>query len=78
MEVKRNVGIPTSLISFLLDIREEGKYNMMFDSRKIINLYLKSDECDVAGAKFLIDEDNKVIFKNYLAAQGELLKYFKL
>lgn len=75
MEVKHNIDVPNSLIAFLLDIREERKYNMMLDSRKIIDLYLKSDECDKAGVKFLIGEDNKTIFNNYLAAQGELLKY---
>ncbi|KKE78121.1 hypothetical protein DTX80_17480 [Bacilli bacterium] len=69
-----NVKVPHSLISFLLDIREERKYNMMLHSRDIINDYLKSDNCDEEGRNFLF-ENNQFNLKNYISAQRELMTY---
>jgi len=75
--MKNNTEVPLSLISFLLDIRAERKYNMMLHSRDIVKKYLESDECDDEGRNFLFDKNRPFNFENYLEAQKELFRYVK-
>ncbi len=75
--MSNNVEIPFSLISFLLDIREERKYNMMLHSREIVDKYLESDNCDEEGRNFLFP-DGRFSLTNYIAAQGKLMRYSRI
>jgi nucleosome binding factor SPN SPT16 subunit len=75
--MNNNVEVPLSLISFLLDIRAERKYNMMLHSLEIVKNYLESEECDEEGRNFLYDENRPFNFENYLEAQKQLFRYVK-
>ncbi|MBS4206312.1 hypothetical protein [Lederbergia citrea] len=76
--MNNNVEIPSSLILFLLEIREEQrKKDVIMLPREIVKKYLESDNYDEEGRNFLFDENGSINSKNYLEAQKELFKYIK-
>lgn len=61
MNMNNNVEIPSSLILFLLDIRDEQrKKDMVMLPREIVKKYLESDNYDEEGRNFLFDENGSI------------------